>query len=105
MGSESDGEQAQQPRWSPSGVRQRLRWMVDTWGSTHVEASQTRRELAEQRAEFERRLEKIDAEQSRAPEALRSISDREPQQRERLHELRRSEAYERAYGDPDPLVS
>src|SRR4029079_8786881 len=62
MGSESDGEQAPHSRWSARGVRQRVRWMVDTLGSTHVEAAQTHVEFAE----LKRRLEKIDAEQSRA---------------------------------------
>ena len=79
--------------------------MIDTFGSTHVNTAETRRELALQVAELERRLERIDAEQSRALEALRAISDREPWQRERLFELRRSEGYERAFTDPDPLVS
>ena len=104
MGSQPDGEQ---PRalWSASGVRQRARWMLDTFSSTHVNTAEARRELAAQGAELARRLARIEAEQERTLEALRSVSDREPWQRERLHQLRQSESYEAAYSDAEPLVS
>jgi putative methyltransferase (TIGR04325 family) len=102
--SSRDGEQPRVP-WNVGGVRQRMRWVIDTFGSTHVNTAETRRELAAQSAEITRRLARIDAEQARAMTALRSISDREPWQRERVHELRLTPAYEAAFTDPQPLVS
>lgn len=61
---------------------------------------------------IQRRLEDIAAasalhgEQLRvATEILRTLHDEEAANRLRLHELRRSDDYERAYADPDPLVS
>ena len=102
--SSHDGEPPRVP-WNVSGVRQRMRWVIDTFGATHVNTSETRRELAAQSAEITRRLARIDAEQERALAALRSISDREPWQRERVYELRRSDAYEAAFSESNPLVS
>jgi putative methyltransferase (TIGR04325 family) len=102
--SSHDSEPPRVP-WSVSGVRQRMRWVIDTFGSTHVNTSETRRELAAQSAEITRRLARIDAEQERALAALRSISDREPWQRERVHEMRRAATYATAFTDANPLVS
>ncbi len=104
MGSQPDGERSR-VSWGASGVRRRVRWMLDTFSSTHVNSAETRRELAAHGAELARRLERIDAEQRRTLEALRSVSDREPWQRERLQKLRQSDGYETAYSEPDPLVS
>jgi putative methyltransferase (TIGR04325 family) len=104
MSSQEDGAPPDLP-WNVRGLRRRARWVIDTFGSTHAEITATRRELAAQGAELSKRLSQLDAEQARALEALRSISDREPWQRERLHELRRSDAYEQAYTDEQPLVS
>jgi hypothetical protein len=48
----------------------------------------------------------VQAEQLRiATEILRTLHDEEASNRVRLHELRRSDDYRRAYEDPDPLVS
>jgi putative methyltransferase (TIGR04325 family) len=105
MGSQEDGEQPPRLPWNASGIRQRGRWVINTFQNTFINTAEARRELAEHRAELDLRLERIDAEQGRAIEALRAISDREPLQRERLHELRRSDAYKGAFADPNPLVS
>jgi putative methyltransferase (TIGR04325 family) len=45
------------------------------------------------------------AEHRHLVEVLRSVHDRAQRRRERLHELRADPEYERAYSDPDPLVS
>src|SRR5262249_50302660 len=46
-----------------------------------------------------------DAQHVQLVEILRSIHDRSQWRRVRLRELRASDGYERAYSDPDPLVS
>jgi hypothetical protein len=48
---------------------------------------------------------RMSADIQRLREILRVISDREPEMRQRLRELRRTPEYERAFTDPEPLVS
>lgn len=51
------------------------------------------------------RVEETARDAGRAARAARHIYDQEPDNRRRLRELRRSEEYELAFTDPDPLVS
>lgn len=60
------------------------------------------------RREFDQvysRLDVIEAEAFRTSAIARHIYDEEPASRRRLHELRRSEEYELAYTESEPLVS
>lgn len=60
------------------------------------------------RREFDQvysRLDVIEAEAFRTSAIARHIYDEEPANRRRLHELRRSEEYELAYTEAEPLVS
>jgi hypothetical protein len=60
------------------------------------------------RREFDQvysRLDVIEAEAFRTSAIARHIYDEEPANRRRLHELRRSEEYELAYTETEPLVS
>ncbi|HKO38249.1 MAG TPA: glycosyltransferase [Solirubrobacterales bacterium] len=60
------------------------------------------------RREFDRieaRLETVEAEVRRSGEINRHIYDEEPANRRRLHELRRSEEYEAAFTEAEPLVT
>jgi hypothetical protein len=60
------------------------------------------------RQEFDRldaRLDAIEGEARRSSEIGRHIYDEEPANRRRLHQLRRSEEYEAAFTEAEPLVS
>ncbi|HEX2266036.1 MAG TPA: glycosyltransferase family 2 protein [Solirubrobacterales bacterium] len=60
------------------------------------------------RREFDQlysRLDVVEAEAFRTSAISRHIYDEEPANRRRLHELRRSEEYERAFTEAEPLVS
>ena len=88
-----------------AALRAHLRRLSERVDSVHGHTTATRQELAEHRRQIAERLDGIEAEQQRALEALRPIGDREPWQRERLRELRRSPSYKRAFTDDAPLVS
>jgi putative methyltransferase (TIGR04325 family) len=88
-----------------AALRQRLRRFSERVDSVHGHTTATRLELAEHREQMAARLDGIEAEQRRALDALRPINDRDPLQRERLRELRRQPAYERAFSGDRPLVS
>jgi hypothetical protein len=62
-------------------------------------------DLAAIRAELDHRLGAIEATATRAAEIARLAYDEEPANRRRVHELRRSEDYELAFTESEPLVS
>jgi hypothetical protein len=62
-------------------------------------------DLRDTLADHSARLALIEAEARRTAEIGRHIYDEEPANRRRLHELRRSEEYELAFGEEEPLVT
>jgi hypothetical protein len=93
------------------GVR-RLRALVADFRTFHSAfddfAERSEREasgLATSVADLREAVDRQRVDLERALEALQLVRDDEPRSRKRLDELRRSDAYEAAYSDPEPLVS
>ncbi len=95
-----------------NGLRERLRSIAHGVGETRQHVSDARAEIAALDARLDARLKQLDlaplsehAESARLREILRSISDREPWQRERLRDLRASDEYAAPFDESEPLVS
>lgn len=99
-------------------IRDYLRTLRLLLGQTRDQVHVTRVELAQHLAGLEQlasqqlaQLEKLAAaapregQQAQLVEILRLIHDQGPRRRAQLRELRGGDEYERAYADPDPLVS
>lgn len=89
-------------------ARQLAAPVVARLGLDHAsrEAVNSRLDAIARRVEDIAAASAVQGEQLRiATEILRTLHDEEASNRVRLHELRRSEDYRRAYEDPDPLVS
>lgn len=67
--------------------------------------SELRTELEAVRHERKQEREFVTGEFQRVRNILQVVYDREPEMRERLHEMRARDDYELAYTDPEPLVS
>jgi hypothetical protein len=66
---------------------------------------QLREDVAAARREREELEQRLTDEFSRIRDILQVVYDREPEMRQRLRALRETPEYERAFTDPDPLVS
>lgn len=79
---------------------------VGELGERVVELTGTIAQLSDRLERVGDALGRVDAAlEQRVQPVLRAIVDEEPANRRRLHELRASPAYDRAYTEPDPLVS
>jgi putative methyltransferase (TIGR04325 family) len=86
-------------------LRERLRSIARAVGETRQHVADAREALSTQIGRLEGRIDAQQVESARQRDILRSISDREPQQRERLNELRASGRYADPFTQSDPLVS
>jgi hypothetical protein len=71
----------------------------------HVAFADLNKALKREFDQLNARLHVIEAEARRTSEIARHIYDEEPENRRRLHQLRRSEEYELAFTESEPLVS
>jgi putative methyltransferase (TIGR04325 family) len=86
-------------------MRERLRSIASAVGETRQHVADSREALSAQIERLEGRVAEQQAETARQRDMLRSICDREPQQRERLHELRATSRYLAPFTESEPLVS
>jgi hypothetical protein len=73
--------------------------------ATRAEAVATRAEIVALRTEFREEAALLRSELQRAIDAIQIVYDEEPANRRRLHALRESTDYKRAFTDAEPLIS
>jgi Glycosyl transferase family 2 len=93
-------------------LRERLRSIAFAIGETRQHVIDTRSALSVQLEELDaavaavqNQVSELSQAAARTREILLALRDREPEQRERLHELRSSADYELAFTEPEPLVT
>lgn len=92
-----------------SGLRDRLRSIAGAIGETRESVIETERSLNGQLNSLRHQLQELQRSQDltnkRIIEMLRAVAADEPRQRSLLYALRRSDGYDSAFSEPEPLIS